>query len=102
MAAKSANLYARIEPDVKEQAESILSALGIPASNAINMFYKQIILNRGLPFEVKLPAGRPVNVTELSDAELNLELEKGYADVVAGRTKSAGQAFADMRKDYGI
>lgn len=48
MATKSANLYARIEPEVKEQAESILSTLGIPASNAINMFYKQIILNRGL------------------------------------------------------
>ena len=53
--AKSANLYVRIEPEVKEQAEKILSALGIPASNAINMFYKQIILQRGLPFEVKIP-----------------------------------------------
>ena len=53
MATKSANLYARIEPDVKEKAERILSALGIPASSAINMFYKQIILQRGLPFEVK-------------------------------------------------
>lgn len=52
MAAKSANLYARIEPDVKEKAESILSALGIPASNAINMFYKQIILQRGLPSDL--------------------------------------------------
>ena len=48
--AKSANLYARIEPEIKEQAEKILSTLGIPASNAINMFYKQIILHRGLPF----------------------------------------------------
>ena len=56
--AKTANLYARIEPDVKEQAESILAALGIPASNAINMFYKQIILQRGLPFEVKMPSSR--------------------------------------------
>lgn len=102
MAAKSANLYARIEPDVKEQAERILSALGIPASNAINMFYKQIILNRGLPFEVRLPAARPVDVSELSEAELNAELEKGYADMVAGRTKPARQAFADIRKDYGI
>ena len=37
--AKSANLYARIEPDVKEQAEGILEALGISASNAITMFY---------------------------------------------------------------
>ena len=50
MATKSANLYARIEPDVKEQAESILSALGIPASNAINMFYKQIIFKQGTSF----------------------------------------------------
>ena len=54
--AKTANLYARIEPDVKEQAEIILDSLGIPASNAISMFYKQIILNRGIPFELKLPA----------------------------------------------
>lgn len=69
MAAKSANLYVRIEPDVKEQAESILSALGIPASNAINMFYKQIILNRGLPFEVKLPMAKPGEPAELSEAE---------------------------------
>ena len=102
MAAKSANLYARIEPDVKEQAESILSALGIPASNAINMFYKQIILNRGLPFEVKIPTAKPINVAELSEVEFNAELEKGYADMVTGRTKTAGQTFADIRNDYGI
>ena len=100
MAAKSANLYARIEPDVKEQAESILSALGIPASNAINMFYKQIILNRGLPFEVKIPTAKPINVAELAEVELNAELEQGYADMVAGRIKTAGQTFADIRKDY--
>lgn len=102
MAAKSANVYARIELDVKEQAESILSALGIPASNAINMFYKQIILNRGLPFEVKISVARPADVSELSEAKLNAELEKGYADMKAGRTKPARQAFADIRKDYGV
>ena len=100
MSTKSANLYARIEPDVKEQAESILSALGIPASNAINMFYKQIILQRGLPFEVKIPAAKPVDMSALSEEEMNAELEKGYADMVAGRTKPAKQVFADIRKDY--
>ena len=102
MAAKSANLYARIEPEVKEQAESILAALGIPASNAINMFYKQIILNRGLPFEVKIPSSRPVSVAEMTQTELDAELEKGFADMEAGRTKPARQAFADIRKNYGI
>lgn len=102
MAAKSANLYARIEPDVKEQAENILAALGIPASNAINMFYKQIILQRGLPFEVKLPAARPVAVGSLTKEELDEEIEKGYADMVAGRTVPAEKAFADIRKKYGL
>lgn len=102
MAAKSANLYARIEPDVKEQAESILSALGIPALNAINMFYKQIILHRGLPFDVKIPSSRPVDMFALSEAELNAELEKGYADINAGRTKEANAVFADIRKDYNL
>ena len=100
--AKTANLYARIEPDVKEQAESILTALGIPASNAINMFYKQIILQRGIPFEVKMPAARPLDACELTDAQMDAELEKGYADMQAGRTKSVKSAFDDIRKDYGL
>ena len=101
MAAKSANLYVRIEPEVKEQAEGILSALGIPASNAINMFYKQIILQRGLPFEVKMPSTRLMDMSA-SEAELNAELEKGYADMKAGRTKPASKAIADIRKDYNL
>ena len=100
--AKTANLYARIEPDVKEQAESILAALGIPASNAINMFYKQIILQRGLPFEVKMPTARPLDASVLTNAQMDAEREKGYADMQAGRTKSVKSAFADIRKDYGV
>ncbi len=100
--AKSANLYARIEPEIKEQAESILSVLGIPASNAINMFYKQIILHRGLPFEVKIPDRKPLDMSMLSKEELHAELEKGYADMEAGRTKDAKTVFADIHKDYGL
>ncbi|MCH5268515.1 MAG: type II toxin-antitoxin system RelB/DinJ family antitoxin [Lachnospiraceae bacterium] len=102
MANKSANLYVRIEPDIKEQAESILAALGIPASNAINIFYKQIILQKGLPFEVKLPAAKPLAMGALSKEELDKEIEKGYADMQAGRTEPAEKVFADIRKEYGF
>ncbi|MCC8150838.1 MAG: type II toxin-antitoxin system RelB/DinJ family antitoxin [Lachnospiraceae bacterium] len=102
MAAKSANLYARIEPDVKEQAEKILSTLGIPASNAINMFYKQIILQGGLPFDVKIPSSRPIDMSSLSDAEINMELEKGYEDMKVNRTRAASEVFADIRRDYAL
>lgn len=100
--AKTANLYARIEPEVKEQAESILSALSIPVSTAINMFYKQIILQRGIPFEMKLPANRVPDLDKLTKEQLNAELEKGYTDVVAGNTKAAGAVFEEIRKDYGV
>lgn len=102
MATKSANLYARIEPDVKEQAEKILSALGIPASNAINMFYKQIILQGGLPFELKIPTMRPIAMDTLSEDQMNAELEKGYSDKQAGRTKPADKTFSVIRRDYNL
>lgn len=99
--AKSANLYARIEPDVKEQAEAILNALGIPASNAITMFYKQIILKKGIPFDVRLPE-HPLDISLMTSEQLNEELEKGYADMKAGRTIPAAEVFADIRKEYGV
>jgi len=102
MAVKSANLYARIEPSVKEQAEVILSALGISASNAITMFYKQIILQNGMPFDVKLPAPRVPSMDSLTEAELNAALEKGFADVNAGQETDAKTAFAKIRKGTGV
>ena len=71
-------------------------------SSAINMFYKQIILQRGIPFEMKLPTARPVDVSELSEDQLHAELQKGYDDALAGRTKPASDVFAAIRRDYGV
>ena len=102
MAAKTANLYARVEPDIKEQAEAILSTLGISASNAINMFYRQIILRQGLPFDVKISRKHPLDMSLLSEKELDAELEKGYADIAAGRMRPAREVFADLRREYGL
>ena len=99
--AKSANLYARIEPEVKEQAETILNALGIPASNAITMFYKQVILQRGLPFEVKLPE-HPLDVSRMTVEQIDSELEKGYAQMNAGQSIPAKQAFDDIRGELAV
>ena len=63
---KSATVYARIEPEVKEQAEQILTTLGIPASNAITIFYKQIILHNGLPFDVTIPRSQLLDLNQLT------------------------------------
>ena len=102
MAVKSANVYARMEPELKEQAEQILSALGISASNAITMFYRQIILQGGVPFDVKLPCTKPLSMDELTDEELDAELEKGYQSVKEGRLRPAALAYEELRRKYSL
>jgi DNA-damage-inducible protein J len=53
--AKSETIRARVEPELKRKAEEVLKALGLNASEAITLFYRQVALRRGLPFEIKLP-----------------------------------------------
>lgn len=93
MANKTASLFIRIEPDIKEQAESILSTLGISPSNAINIFYKQIILQHGIPFEIKVP-----NISNLTAEEFDIELEKGLEDIRAGKTEPIEKVFDELKK----
>ncbi|MCK9374242.1 MAG: type II toxin-antitoxin system RelB/DinJ family antitoxin [Sulfuricurvum sp.] len=52
---KSTMIHARIEPALKHDAEQMLSELGLNMTQAITLFLQQVRLNRGLPFEVKLP-----------------------------------------------
>ena len=99
---KSTNLYIRVEPDVKENAETILTQLGIPMSNAVGMFLKQVILKRGLPFDVTLPAVHPLDISMLTEEEFHAELEKGYADVERGNVIPAKEAFTSLRGELGI
>ncbi len=100
--AKTANLYARIEPEVKDKAESILQVLGIPVSNAINMFYKQIILQNGIPFDVKIPDKHPNNINKMTAQEINKALETGYNNILEGKTKTANEVFKGLSEKYGI
>ena len=52
---KTATLNIRVNPDVKENAESVLAQLGIPMATAIDMYLKQISLVGGIPFSIVLP-----------------------------------------------
>ncbi len=98
--AKTANIYARIEPEIKEKAELILGTLGIPASNAITMFYKQIIMTGGIPFELKVPT--LIDASNLTKEELDRELQKGFDDIDAGRVKSADEVFTELNRKYNV
>ena len=58
--ARTSNVFARVEPEIKEQAERVLDQLGIPMSNAVGMFLRQVVLQQGIPFEMKLPKKAPL------------------------------------------
>ena len=53
--AKTETIRARVEPELKHQAEALLRELGLSATAAITLFYRQVTMHRGLPFEVKIP-----------------------------------------------
>jgi addiction module RelB/DinJ family antitoxin len=99
---RTSSVFARVEPEIKEQAEQVLHLLGIPMSNAIGLFLRQIIIHRGIPFDMKLPAQKPVAIGAMNAAELNAVLEKGYDDVVSGKLYDLDEIVADMQRDYGV
>lgn len=67
-----------------------------------NEMAEEVIEQKEFPFEYKVISGRTVAVNPLTKEELDMEIEKGYADMAAGRTVPAEKAFADIRKKYGL
>jgi len=63
---KTTTARARIRPDIKSEAESIIRELGLSVSMAFELFYRQIIMNRGLPFDLRIP--NETTVKAIADA----------------------------------
>lgn len=97
MAIKTANVLARVEPEIKEKAESIMSKLGIPASVVINALYKQIIMTKSIPFSLSLPAA-PLTLDEMDTATFDAVMLKGLDEAKADRSQPASAVFADIRQ----
>ncbi|MBR1383842.1 MAG: type II toxin-antitoxin system RelB/DinJ family antitoxin [Ruminococcus sp.] len=100
--ARTSNVFARVEPEIKQQAESILEQLGIPMSNAVGMFLRQVVIHRGIPFDVKLPAGKPLVMGEMTKEELDSELAKGVEQLENGHVYSAEEVEEQMRRNFNI
>lgn len=92
MAAKSANVNVRVEPDVKEQAEAILEQLGVSVSSFINMTYRQVILRKGIPFAVTVPSEVRTRDT-MTDAEFDTMMVQRLKQAKAGQSVPADEAF---------
>ncbi len=99
--ANTSAVYARIDMDLKKNAEGILSRLGITPSSAIQMLYSQIVLNKGLPFELKLPTAKPTAIGSMTRAELDAELTKGIESLAAG-SYTADEVDDLMDREFGL
>ncbi len=70
---KTAIINARVKPELKQEVEQIFSQLGITTTQAITMFFEQIRLTRGIPFELKIPNEETLAAMEDAKANRNLE-----------------------------
>ena len=100
--ANTTAVYARIDTGLKENAEEILSQLGITPSSAIQMLYSQIVLTRGLPLDLHLPPTNPTAIGDMSREELDAELRKGVESLKSAKTYTADQVDAELAKEFGI
>lgn len=73
----------RIEENTKKQAMELLEGLGLNLSDAVNMFLRQVILQNGLPFEVKYPEYKQEVIEAMEEAK-RISRDpciKGYTDI---------------------
>lgn len=78
---KTATVRARVEPDLKAEAEEVLGKLGLNPTAAITMYYEQIVKRRAIPFEVALP---------------NTKTRRAMRDAETGRDVTRARDTADF------
>lgn len=97
---KSATLNLRVDPEVKQSAESVLSQLGLSMSTAVNMFLRQVSLTGGIPFRVVLPeAPRSIDVDSMTDRQLFEALSRGLQEAEDDKGIDASVAFSRLREE---
>ena len=76
--AKTEMIRARVEPELKRQTEQVFLKLGVSATEAITLFYRQVTLHQGLPFAVRVPNSETIAALRQAQAEEGLT---EYADL---------------------
>ena len=79
--AKTDTLHIRVEPRVRQKAEETLKDLGLSITEAINVFLNQVILNDGIPFEIKKPKFNKETIQAMEDTKNGKNLSKTFDSV---------------------
>lgn len=98
MATKTANVTARIQPSIKEQAEAILDRLGIPVSVFIDMTYRQVIMRDGVPFSLDIP-DKFATKDSITQAEFDTMMQNGLVQAKRNDSVSVDEAFNQLKAE---
>lgn len=96
MATKTANVTARVQPEIKKQAEAVLEKIGIPVSVLIDTLYRQIIMTGSIPYSLSVP--RIQTLDSMSEEQFDAMMQKGYDEAKAGIGLSVDEAFDKIRE----
>ena len=98
MSTKTAYLNVRLEPKLKAEAEKVLAALGTTSTAAVTMFYRQVVLRQGLPFDVRLPNAKTAAAMREFDRLSRRQAQKQTAGEPEDRRQGLHRPFADSLK----
>lgn len=79
--ARTDNINIRVEPKLKKEVEETLNDLGMNITDAVTIFFKQIIMTESIPFMIKKPKLNTETIKAIEDAEKGINLSKGYTDL---------------------
>ena len=96
MATKTANVTARIQPEIKAQAEAVLDRIGIPVSVLIDTLYRQIIMTGGIPYSLSVPGVQTLD--SMTAEQFDAMMQKGYDQAQKGNGLSVDEAFKKIRE----
>ncbi len=96
MATKTANVTARVHPEIKRQAEAVLEQLGIPVSVLIDSLYRQIVMTNSIPYSFAVPVLQTRDT--ITDTQFNTMMAKGLTEAKNGQGVSVDEAFAEINK----
>ena len=85
---KTATIHTRIEPEIKNQVDTIFNELGISTTEAINLFLRQVIRYRGIPLDLRIPNAE--TVAAINEAEQGVDLH---------RCENLDQLFKELKDD---
>ncbi len=95
--AKTSNVNVRIQENIKKQAEEILETIGLSRATAIDLFYRQIIINNGIPFPLTIPKS-PVAIENVDKETFEKMLLRGYSQAIEGKSRDMNIVFDELER----